>query len=361
MRLVAWCGAFAVLLYAVVVAVVHEEAWFTRLGRSKGLMFALKEVREFDRDAVAPDEPITWIVGSSITRDAFDAERVEARLRSAGSSHRVVKIAFNRGAPVFSQAILDDLPVRPGDRVVTSVAEDNFGWGWLTVTDDFSLYVQSALTPDEILALRDVPFSKRLEWTVGALMPASFARSRDDFRKGLTAWVAHGLGLRARAPKPRDRRSPFVRGSKTLKPTSRQDWTFDQSALVFGPGQSNWDGLNELRDEADLRGASLIVLYVPSHPWYYERFVDEATLVTFERALREQVPVFVRLRPRQGGVFRDFKHPNDLGRPGLSDELADLLIREEGLEPPARVADPWLAGPGDVPPVLLAPDPRWGP
>lgn len=360
-RLVAACALVAVALYAAVVAVVHEEAWFTRLGRGKGVMFALREVRTFDRASVAGDAPITWIVGSSIVRDAFDAERIEARLAAGGSPHRVVKVAFNRGTPIFGQAILDDLPVRPGDRVVTGVAEDNFVWSWLTETADFTLYVQSVLTPDEILALRDVPLSTRLEWSAGAWMPGSFARSRDDFRKGLNAWVGYHVGLRERPPKLKDARAPFIATKKTIKATNRQDWSFPLDALTYAPGQANWDGLTELIVESRARGADVQLVYVPSHPWYYERFCPESVTVAFEAEMRALDAPFARLRPRRGEAYRDFKHPNDLGRPGFSDDLADLLLRAEGRAPPPRDADPSLAGDGDAPAALLAPDPTWGP
>ena len=34
--------------------------------------------------------------------------------------------------------------------------------------------------------------------------------------------------------------------------------------------------------------------------------------------------------------YLDFKHPNRVGRAWFSDELVDLMLRDEGITPPAR-------------------------
>lgn len=354
LRWVAGCVLAVVAVYALVSAFVTDEAYLTRVGRYKELYFVLRDVREVDREALG-DEPITWILGSSITRESFDAERIEARLREAGSEHRVVKFAFNRGAPVFSQAIADDLPLRPGDRIVTSVAEGNFRWGWLEEVADFSEYTQAILSPTECLALRDVALPTRLEWALAGTPPAAFFRNQMNFRRGLWKTMQYGVGLRRSRPRIKDNVSyqPFTDTDGTLSENSRQDWTVPADEVVLAPGQSNADGLQALVDDSRARGVDVVVAYVPGHPRLYEHFVEERTVrQLFDHMEARDDLTWVPLRARGHKAYMDYKHPNNRGRPGFSDELADALIDHEGLDPlPASEAS-WLAEPGEVPAPL---------
>ena len=61
------------------------------------------------------DRPVVWIIGSSITREAFGKELLRERLDALGSDFAVEKYAIDRGAPLFTWAMADRLELRPGD------------------------------------------------------------------------------------------------------------------------------------------------------------------------------------------------------------------------------------------------------
>lgn len=355
-----WLGgivAAMVVLYALVSALVTDDAYFTRLGRYKEVHFVLQDVAALQRDD-ADETPIIWIVGNSVTRDAFDAASVESHLQAAGSRFIVRKFAFNRGAPVFSQAIADDLPLRPGDRVVTSVSEGNFrrGWlegEWLQDGANFDLYVESILSPAELYALSGVPWQMRAEWSLASAPPAEFFRNQNNYRRGLYRWTQYQLGIRTKPLQPRvvGPYQPFVQTDKVLR-RSRLDWTVPKGGLLLGEGQSNWQGLNWLREDCEQRGANLTVLYVPAHPRFYTEFVDEETVEQVQEHFRSRTDLDYRqLRPRNAKSYFDHRHPNNRGRESFSRELASLLLSDEGLTLPP-VVDPMLAAPGDVPSIL---------
>lgn len=345
------CVVVLGLIFAVASSFVSEDAYLARLGRYKELRFVLEEVQEVERERDYADAPVTWIVGSSITRDAFDAESIEARMREAGSDHRVAKFAFNRGAPIFSQAIVDDLPLRRGDRVVTTVAEGNFRWAWLEEVANFDLYVETVLDPVEILSLQDTSLANRFEWALANAPPAQFFKNQGDFRRGIVKTYKYWLGLRKK-PRPRINGpyQPFISTDRTLR-SSKLDWGVPADEVVLGPGQTNWDGLAWLAADCEARGVELYVLYLPGHPRLYKEFVEERTVDAMQDHFdaREDLH-FIRLHPRAHPAYYDYKHPNNTGRPWFSRDLADILLQEEGLPtPPRDTPDPTLAKPGEVP------------
>jgi len=345
------CAVAVLVIYGIVSSLVTDDAVLTRRGRIREVHFILRDVRDLDRQADLGPGPVTWIVGSSITRESFDAEAIQERMQAAGSEHRVVKFAFNRGAPIFTQALVDDLPLRPGDRVVTSIAEGNFYWGWLEEVAEFDLYAQAMLGPHELLALRDVSLPTRLEWSLGSTPPAAFYRNQISFRRGLVRTLNYWLGMRK---KPRIKRNvsyqPFTDTTNTLRSNNSQDWSLPPDKVALRPGQTNHDALQWLADDVHARGAELTVVYVPGHPRLYQEFVQDSTVDAFHAHFDAWEALdFVRLRPRAHEAYMDWKHPNNRGRPGFSQDLADVLLRREGLTPPPAQPDPWIAERDAVP------------
>ncbi|MFK7930430.1 MAG: hypothetical protein AB8H79_19735 [Myxococcota bacterium] len=352
-RWVAGCVAAVIAVYGLVSVWVTDDSYLTRMGRVKEVHFILRDVREVDREATYGDAPVTWIIGSSIARETFDAERIEARLAEAGSEHRVAKFAFNRGAPIFTQAIADDLPLRPGDRVVTSIAEGNFRLSWLEEAAAFDEYVQAILGPHEIFSLSDASFANQLEWSLGSTPPSAFFRNQPAFRRGLVEVVGSWFGLWKVKSRRHVSYQPFTKTKRTLRKNADQDWTLPPDELQLGPGQTNYDGLTWLIEDLEARGVDLTVVYVPGHPRLYEAFVKLESVEAVQEHFdgREELD-YHRLAPRKGKAYQDYKHPNDRGRPGFSDDLADLLLTAQGLPLPPREADSMRAPQGLLPEPL---------
>lgn len=343
-RLVALCCLGVLVVYGIVAGLVRDDAYLTRLGWHREIHFVLRDVRALERDDLG-DGPVTWLVGSSILRESFDAEAIEARLAEGGSGHRVRKFAFNRGAPVFAREIVARLPVRPGDRIVTGVAEDNFQWGWLEEQGNFREYAQAILPPSTLLGLDDVAIPNRIEWSLASTPPAAFYRNQEAYRRGFLRWWGYQLGFLAKQPKPKKNVSyqPFTDIDRRFRGFTKQDWTLTPDDVAMREGSSNWDALLGMAADAEARGATLHVVYVPSTPTYYRKFVSEPLLADVHARVEARVPHWHRLPPRTDVAYMDYKHPNNKGRPQFSADLADLLLRAEGLEPPPRTPDPWLA------------------
>ncbi len=118
------------------------------------------------------------------------------------------------------------------------------------------------------------------------------------------------------------------------------------------------------------------LLYVPANPEYYPRFVTPEIVHRFHRHWEDSGTRLQRLTPQDGLAYLDYKHPNRIGRQWFSDELADVLLVDEGLTPGAPsgaghqaiegttpvldLAGPWTEAPRSGTPVWDPPSlKRW--
>jgi hypothetical protein len=318
----------AVALYLLVGLGMTRDGWLTRLGRESELEFALARADGLDRSARWGDRPIVFVVGSSITRDAIDEERLRLALLAGGFDAGVEKYGFASGAPVYTRAFTRGLSLRPGDRVVTSVACDNFREEWLALHDGTREYLQVLTSPRELFQIAGLSMHERAEYALASVPPASYWRYGASFRRGAELALA-GLA-RGELPTPRAHHGnePYdphvVRdGFREVQDKRRSLTTADN--LSFAAGQPNWDAIGGWADDVTSRGAEAWVFEVPHHPEYYDRLITEDGAAECRGAL-PSLSRFRRLSERPGVEYLDYKHPNVLGRRVFTHEVAAWLL-----------------------------------
>ena len=350
---------FRVIVVAVVVwsllgwLVVTPDSVITRWGRSqlddaivargaRRLYAAEYAARSLDRDAVYGDRPVVWIVGSSITREAFGKERLRELLRDRGSELAVEKYAIDRGAPFFTWAMVDRIDLRPGDIVVTSIAMDNFRKDWLRVHKGLHPYLNYLPEPRHLLGVREMPVAERLDYALAAAPPHRAQRDLPAFRNGLQAWLAH-VAFGGPAPRITE---PMDTTGKAIIPGFREQRRWE--TLTLGPddmglaeGQVNHDALLALHREVEAAGATLWTLYLPPSPEYAPRFLEAPMTEGFHAYWGDRVAPYRVMPGLPQDHYTDYRHLNRDGRARMTALLADMLVEaDDGLPPqaPARLA-----------------------
>lgn len=335
-RLVGFIALLVVLGYLLVGLAIDEDATMTRYGRATHeIQFVTLRAEAFDREEAYGDAPVVWIVGSSITRESFDADRIRYQLKRAGVDLGVEKYAFDRGAPVFAWAFLDRIDLRPGDHVVTTIGYDNFRGGWIDYHGNVAGHLHYLVPPSKLFRIESLRWADRLDYSLAHLPLRSFWQYRDTYRDGVQDWLYYYFDpTQDKRPEVLEEhpRQPFqnrnaIRGYATNRRLETRN-VLAVDDLQPQPGQVNWDGLTWWTEEVRAAGATPWVVYVPHNPLYFERFVDEATVRKFHDAV-EPLDGFESLSQLPVDKFMDFRHPNPQGRAVMSQELAELLLAAE--------------------------------
>jgi hypothetical protein len=340
--------AVTVALWLVVGLVVHPDSPITEVGRAererslvargaKRLYATQHAAASFDRDAAYGDRPMVWVLGSSITREAIDAEQLEALLQAGGLDVGVRKYAIDRGAPFFTWAMLDELELRPGDRVLTSVAYDNFTADWLDTHKGLHPYLNFLPEPRHLWALGQLPVAQRLEYSLSAAPPRGLVRSLPSFREGMVAWARYAVGA---GPKPRPT-PPMAHTGKDAIAGFRDQARWNKTRigsddLQLSDGQLHYDGLLAWHREVRAAGAEPLVLFVPHSPEYDADYLIDDLRPAFHAHMAQAVPPYVRFGPLPQDHYTDYKHLDNDGRAVFTAALAAMLLEgvpSEGVVP----------------------------
>jgi hypothetical protein len=336
----------AFLLYFGLSLVVTPDARLTWYGWSetnteliarggRRMYYATHEAWTADR---SDDRPQIVILGSSITREAFDETLLQHQLDARDLDWRIEKYAFDRGAPLFSWAVADQMDLRPGDRVVTTVHYDNFRRDWLDFHGGFHSYMNHILRPRHLFAIEELSVADQLEYSLSSVPPQDFHRAREGYRDGLERWLAYWTwrtepdegAPEIEAPRSFNERQ-FVPNFRELTRNAKVEMTAGD--LQLERGQTNHDALLALEALCEERGAELWVLFLPSSPEYYERFERGQFSETFHSHMRATFNRYVRMSPLPQDHYTDYKHANLVGRPILTRQLAHLMARTPFGEP----------------------------
>lgn len=316
-------GAFAVAAatYLGCGLVVRPDALSVQVGMRDEYEFVLRDADHVVRGA----RPVVWLVGSSVVRESFDAAIAEDALHARAVDVDVEKFAFNRGTPLFTRALLRHLPVRAGDTVCTSVAEDNFTRGWLHEVDDLDGPARFLLDPIDAWSLPDLSLAERVDLVLAMVPPRSFHRYRDDYMRGL--WERGEARWEGRAPRRREnvQFQPFTRGAPQtlLPPDLLHRRIVNDADLVLDPAQENWSALLGWLEDVRAQGASPVLLVVPHHPDYGRHFVSDASVTRFNAAIDHLGAPVWRLEPAGRDDYADWNHPDDSGRAHYTRALVD--------------------------------------
>jgi len=340
--------AVALAMWMLVGFVVHPEsvvAGWGRAERAHGLiargakrLYATQHAAaSFDRTAACGDRRLVWILGSSITREAIDAEELQELLRAGGRDVCVRKYAIDRGAPFFTWAMLDELSLRPGDRVLTSVAYDNFHRDWLDTHKGLHPYLNYLPEPRHLWALTELPVAQRLEYSLSAAPPRGLVRTLPAFREGVAAWWRHQVGG---GPEPEEV-PPMAQTGKDVIAGFRDQSRWEKTRmsladLALAPGQLHYDGLVAWRKEVLAAGAEPWVLFVPHSPEYAPQYLSDDLRPAFHAHFADHFAPYVRFGALPQDHYTDFKHLNNDGRAVFTEALAALLLATEPGAPPGE-------------------------
>jgi hypothetical protein len=329
-RLLAGVIAAFVLVYVAITSLVTRDGWLVRVGISEEVHEALIHAQTIDRAGRWGDRPVVWLVGSSILREAFDPDDLQRRLAVGGEDVGVEKIAFGRGAPLFTWALLDDLDVRPGDRVVTTVSYDNFRKGWLQFHGKFPMYLQLLMTPRQLFQIASLPKADACEFALGAFPPRAYQQFGAAFADGLLAEAAWTVGAGPEPVPQHPGRDPQTREKwpdyKNLEGADKN--RLGDEDLDLQAGQANVDALGWWIDAVEARGAEPWVVFVPPSPTYDATWSGPHVDERFQAWMQANVPRYVALRREGAGRYLDYKHPNYIGRAVYTRELAAWLVAD---------------------------------
>ncbi len=322
----------AVVVFGAVAATYSNRSFFMDYGRTSASAWALDDVAHLDEAAARahPGGKVVWIVGASVTRDAFDADWINNRLVDLDSPWRVRTFGFSRGAPGVSAGVAAQLPLRAGDLLVTTVSVSNFREDWVPWSGLASDVLMQTVPPGDMWRIPSASLSDKLEQA--SAVPPAFWGFLDETMRGITAWTFRAL-WRLKAPKktgPRwmTRQRDFAVKHSHLAVT-RRDPQGDHSwlgadSLDFSDTQFNMQGLARYRALAEANGVELALFDIPPRQEYMLLFVHPDARQGWDlwRASRPDVVYFPQLPEDH---YYDWAHVHGLGRAVWSQHLVRWL------------------------------------
>lgn len=337
-------ATFAILFLLLSTRYQHD-APMVEYGREDGQSWMLWKARSLDEAALRdhPGGKVAWFIGNSVMRDSFQQVPLNKALAAADSPWRVAKFAVARGAPGLSAGMLDELPIRAGDRIVSSVAIDNFYRDWLHEVDFPSDRLARMLSPAEILSIAEFSRQERLEYALG--VPYNFYRHQEPYMAGQASWFT---ALWWMAPPDRERPGQAFNARKTttvgwLDRRRDNSWSnFERitpERLDWSADQFHISGVAQLRAFAASNAVSLSLVDIPPRQELQVALVDPAARAEWLAWLAAQPEVshFPQLDEDQ---YYDLRHPNPAGRAVLTDYILEWIAYTPRGEPSALTWTP---------------------
>jgi len=313
--------------------------------------------RTLDERALRSHEggKVVWLVGSSILREAIDADAANQTLAEAGSPWRVAKFSQDRGATALANGLLGYLPIREGDLVLHNVAVQNFRSDWLAWTDIPMKRLSRVLSYGDMWHLTELPLPERIEQA--AAVPLDFWRWHDETRRGITELLIHlptGEWPTPAASRYHFRFHSYERGRAFRKrvPTKEFEVNGLEDGIVdFSSDQLNAAAIAPMRQQVADAGALLRLLDIPPSAFAQWRLQGPETRAAWD-TWREAQPDLVYAPQLPEADFYDRRHPNFRGRETLTRWLVEWLESDmpagSPTRPPESVVEewPWASGPG---------------
>jgi hypothetical protein len=331
---VRWSALVAFVLYLLVASHSHLDAPLVAVGRHQGSSWLRWRATHLDPLLLRahPGGKIAWLVGASILRESFDETLINQALAEQGSEWRVVKFGMSRGAAGVVAGLLDDLPIREGDRVLHAPSISNLHRDWLDWTDLPEDQLHQLYTVKELWQIEEWSLQQKIEASLS--WPRGYHGHRYEMMEGLYLFLFEApyyLWV-----------PPQRRWSRQLT-THKQTWVDRQKAppvpgpghrgyldpedLDLSAGQFNLAGMDRMQRHCEGRGATFTLVDIPYAASYQGRSSSPEALAQWDR-WRAQTPALVYAPQLQDDQFYDARHPNAQGRLVLSHWLITWL--EEG-------------------------------
>ena len=322
--------ALAVTLFIGVSPVFAVDGLLVDHGRKHGLSWNLLRLQNLDMEARRAHDGgrIVWLVGPSILRDAVDEDALNEQLAANGAELRAIKLGTDRGAPGIAAGIVDRLPLRRGDLVISSASASNFRPNWLGFAAMPVRFVTQTSTPSEFWQTTEFDTRERLEGAV-TYVPATFWAYREEAQIGATKafqWYWDGSPKRAKDTfhtrfRKMETHPDFQRGS--LRKFVRRKRRQSPSRWDAGPEQFNRRGLARMQATCDDAGVPLQLVDFPPTTLMQDALIHPEVETSW-RALKDELG-FVTLERPPDEAFYDYMHTNALGREQHTRAMAALL------------------------------------
>ena len=331
----------AAVLFLLFTLPYEAAADFTRWGRENDLTGLFERFeREYVEDADRLQEHrILWLVGASIIKQGANERALNNTLERTGSDWRVRKNGFARGAPLLAAGVIDRLPLKPGDHVVSAVWFSNYRHDWMADNDSAEALAPFLLSCGEILQLDDLLWQDRIELCLNH--PEQFFLVRDEFNTGAKRLWNHRV-LDYNEPSvqwvPQVNKVPHAK--EFLREGGYRGGGPDVTVpLSFEPDHVNVLGLYRMRERVLAAGAAFTVLRMPMHPAAEaERMPPEILEAWQSWDGPPGVPFVPVPGDWQEEHFWNYHHLNKAGRTKFALWLLPLL-ESGGL--PAEVPEGW--------------------
>jgi len=319
-----------VVVFLLITSRYRYDAVMVDYGRDDGQSWILWKARQLDEAALRAHDGgrVTWLVGNSVMRDGLHEKELNATLAETYSPWRVAKFAAPRGAAGLSAGMLDELPLRAGDRLVVPVALDNFYVEWLHRVEMPEDRLARMLSPSEIWGVAEYSLQERLEYIVG--VPYNFYRHKEPYMSGQSRWFTALWWMKA--PKKaragmhlRFRRAEdlqWVQNARDEGWSDREPISADM--LDWGPDQFNAAGIEKLRAFSAEQGVELKLIDIPYRQEYQLSLVTPEVRAVWDtwRAAQPELCYFPQLDEDQ---YYDLRHANSHGRATLTNYMVSWL------------------------------------
>ena len=327
-------------------------------GRGKAASWNLLKRDQLDEAALRahPGGKVAWLVGSSILREAFDADDVNADLAARGSEWRVAKFGISRGAAGVIAGFAATLPLREGDLLVHNVTHANLHRDWVDWTALPPDRMQYTMPRAEMWHVQGWTLADKLEQA--AAEPFGFWQWHEEVMAGYTRWFEAVWWLK----KPKKRKKSFHLSHRSMSDNqkfldaARANGIFDPIYLRpdccdYGPDQLNIRGIARLEDLARERDVTLALIHLPPRQEYQAEFVHRDAAAAFDAWRESRADLSYAPQVPEVG-FYDFSHYGPLGRARMSDWLVEWLSdgRPRGYPAPLRWPVPEVNQAGVTPP-----------
>lgn len=327
-RLIRGLAVFALVIFLAFAQTVHLRGFFVEYGRevtSSWLLWKTDRLRE-DRLRAHTGGRVVWLVGSSILRESFDEDAINATLGAEGSPWRVSKFGQNRGASGLTSGLLERLPLREGDLVLHSVGMENFLRDWLDRTG-VPWWQVTMLVPLSTW-MRASEWSPQEKIEILLSRPATFWQFQRENERGWLRWIeAPWDGLPRR--KTRHYTLTFHKFEADLTDDETEggpesEWYLGPEDIDLSEGQFNVMGLRRMEQRCAERGATLVLADIPPRERYVRDYMAPEVAELWQ-AWRDARPDLLRFPQLPDADYYDMKHPNFRGRQTLSAALIGWL------------------------------------
>lgn len=328
-RLLRWITLAALASFLLYARTYGLHGPLVEYGRSEQPSWILWRIDQLNEAGLRahPGGRVVWLVGSSILRESFDEDAINAELAQRDSVFRVYKLGMNRGATGIAEGILEHLPVREGDIVLHSVGMENYLADWLDATG-LPWWQVTMLAPTDLwMASGDWTWQRKLE--ILCSWPRDYWWYQEEaatgwqrvFESPWDGWPTRRKSNVTLHFHTYEREPAWAR-----RPPSDvyHPYYLHPSDIDMSEGQFNMMGLVRMRAFVAARGARLVLADIPPRQEYQDKLMAPSVREQWER-WRDAQPETMKFPQIPDDDYYDMKHPNFRGRAWISHILVNWI------------------------------------